>query len=236
MKAIRYIIFIPIIYAIIALVYNLLPLSLLGLMSLSRFWLIILLIFFGGLTVGLFTLLPGGLTWLSAKISPNKEFAFYSILTISVILGISQIISYWTNPDLTQNGFNIFLAVMLTCLTIGFAASLSMGAGIEIFEEKSESLYTVLSIGTFVFYIGIFLVFCLLSTKISYINPDKTYSWYSGIWHGIFVIPHWVVSWFTDEVYCKAPNSSTAYSIWWWISFIFIGLGMLGGGNRRREY
>ena len=114
MKAIRYIIFIPIIFVIIALVYTLLPFSLFGLMNLSKFWLIVLLIFFGGLTVSLFAFLPGGITWLSAKISPNKEFAFYSILTISVLLGILQIYSYWTNPDLTQNGFGTFLGIMLT--------------------------------------------------------------------------------------------------------------------------
>ena len=80
MKAIRYIIFIPIIFVIVALVYTLLPMSLFALMGLSKFWLIVLLIFFGGLAVGIFALLPGGITWLSAKISPNKEFAFYSIL------------------------------------------------------------------------------------------------------------------------------------------------------------
>ncbi len=236
MKVIRYIIFIPIIFVIVALVYTLLPMSLFALMGLSKFWIIVLLIFFGGLAVGIFALLPGGITWLSAKISPNKEFAFYSILTISVLLGISQIYSYWTNLDLTENGFGIFLGIMLTCLTIGFASSLSLGAGIEMFEEKEESLGILLSIGSFIFYIGIFFAFCLLSTKICYINPDKTYTWYSGIWHGIFVIPHWVVSWFSDDIYCKAPYSTIGYSIWWWISFIFIGLGMLGGGNRRREY
>lgn len=212
-------------------------------MSLSKFWLIVFLIFFGGLTVGIFGLLPAGITWLSAKISPNRKFAFYSILTISVLLGISQIYGYWTNPDLTENGFGIFLGVMLTSLTIGFASSLSVGAGIEMSEEKEASLgiieaslENIMTIGTIIFYIGIFLTFCLLSTKICYINPDKTYTWYSGIWHGIFVIPHWVVSWFSDDIYCKAPNSTTAYSIWWWISFIFNGLGMLVGRNRRREY
>lgn len=236
MKAIRYIIFIPIIYLIIFLVYSLIPISLFGLMSLSKFWIIILLIFFGGLAVGLFQLLPGGITWLSAKISPSKNFAFYSILTISVLLCISKIIYYWTMTDAYEDNFGIFFAILLTCLTIGFAVSLSIGAGIEMFEEKEASLGIILSLGTIIFYIGIFLAFCLLSTKICYINPDKTYTWYSGIWHGIFVIPHWVVSWFSDDIYCKAPNSTTAYSIWWWISFIFIGLGMLGGGNRRREY
>lgn len=237
MKAIRYIIFIPIIFLIIGTVYNLLPWSLFHLMSLSKFWLIILLIFFGGLTIAIFQLLPGVITWLSAKISPNKNFAFYSILIISVLLAIIKIYSYWTTPEITENGFSTFLGILLTCLTIGFAASLSVGAGIEIFEEKGASLGIILSTGAIIFYIGIFLAFCLLSTKICDINPEETYSWYSGIWHGIFVIPHWVVSWFSDDIYCKAPNSTTAYSIFWWFSFIFMGLGILGGGNRReREY
>ena len=51
MKAIRYIIFIPIIFLIIATVYTLLPMALFGLMGLSKMWLIILLIFFGGLLI-----------------------------------------------------------------------------------------------------------------------------------------------------------------------------------------
>jgi len=224
------------IFVIVALVYTLLPLSLFGLMSMSKFWLIILLIFFGGLVIGLFTLLPGGISWLSAKISPSKDFAFYSILTISVLLGISQIYGYWINPVLIENGFGIFLGIMLTCLTVGFAASLSVGAGIELFEEKEASLGIILLIGTIIFYVGIFLAFCLLSTKICYINPVKSYKWYSGVWHGIFVIPHWIVSWFSDDIYCKAPNATTAYSIWWWISFIFGGLSILGGGRRNRDY
>ena len=237
MKAIRFLIFIPLIFLIIGLIYTLLPMSLFYLMTLSKFWLIILLLFFGGSVVGAFQFLPGVITWLSAKISPNENFAFYTILTISIILGIFQIHSFWTSPNIQETGFGTFLGIMLTCLTIGLGASFSVGAGIEMFEEKSGSLKVILSIGAIIFYIGIFLAFCLLSTKICYINPEKTYSWYSGIWHGIFVIPHWIVSWFTDDIYCKAPNSTISYSIWWWISFIFVGLGMFGGGNRReREY
>jgi hypothetical protein len=220
---------------IIGAVYTLLPLALFGLMGLSKFWLIILLIFFGGLAVGVFQLLPGGLAWLSAKISPNEIFAYYSILTISVLLSIVQIYGYWTAPDITASGIGYFLGIMLTCLTIGFATSFSVGAGIQMFDEKSSSLSIILVIGSFFFYISIFLAFCLLSTKIAYINPDKTYTWYSGIWHGIFVIPHWIISWFSDDIYCKAPNSTTAYSIWWWISFIFFGLSILGGGSRQRN-
>jgi hypothetical protein len=241
MKAIRYIIFIPIIFVIVGLVYTLLPLSLFGLMALSQFWIIILLIVFGGLTVAIFGFLPGGITWLSAKISPNKNFAFYSILTISVLLGVSQIYGYWTNPDLTENGIGRLLGILLTCLTIGFATSLSVGAGIEMFEEEQATLDTILSIGSIIFFIGIFLAFSLLSIKICYINPDKTYTWGSGIWHGLFVIPHWIVSWFSDDMYCKAPTTTIAYSIWWWLGFIFGGLSIfrffiLRFFSRNRDY
>lgn len=176
MKAIRYIIFIPIIFLIIATIYTLLPMALFGLMSLSKIWIIILLIFFGGLVVAIFQLLPGGIAWLSAKISPGENFAYYAILTISILLSIVQIYGYWTAPDITASGFGKFLGIMLTCLTIGFAASFSVGAGIQMFEEKGASLGIILAIGTFIFYIGIFLAFCLLSTKICYINPDKTYT------------------------------------------------------------
>lgn len=91
------------------------------------------------LAVVLFQLLPGGITWLSAKISPSKNFAYYSILTISVLLGISKIINYRTMTGVYEDNFRVFFAILLTCLTIGFDVSLSVGAGIEMFEEKEEN-------------------------------------------------------------------------------------------------
>lgn len=231
MKLIRYVIFIPIILLIVALIYTLLPLSLAILTNLSRFWLIIFLIFFGGLATLIFSLLPGGITWLSAKISPSKKFAFYYTSITSVIFGIYSIYSYLVTPELTDNGYGVFLSIILICLTIGFATSLSLGAGLEMIEYN-PTFQTILTIGTVFFYVGIFLVFCLLSTRISYINPDKTYYWYSGIWHGIFVVPHWIFSWFDEDIYCKAPNSTTAYSIWWWVVSIFTVLSTLGSRAR----
>ena len=51
MNAIRYIVFIPVIFIIIALVYTFLPMSLFALMDLSEFWLVVLLIFFGSIFV-----------------------------------------------------------------------------------------------------------------------------------------------------------------------------------------
>jgi hypothetical protein len=238
MKAVRYIIFIPIIYVIIGIVYTLLPWPLIGLMSMSEFWLIFLLVIFGSIAVVAFHLLPGGIAWLSAKISPSKNFAFYSILVISILMGITAINHFWNMPEINENGLGIFFSIILTCLTIGFTASFSVGAGIEMFEEKKMVMSIFFIIGTIIFYIGIFLAFCLLTTKICYINPDRSYAWYSGIWHGLFILPHWIVSWFSDEIYCKAPNATVAYSIWWWVTLIFSILIMIGGGSRNsnRDY
>ena len=196
---------------------------------------IILLIFFGSLIVGAFVFLPGWISMLCSKISPNKTFAFYTIFIISVVLGALTIFDFWTRPELSENGLGMFFSIMLTCLTIGFATSLSVGAGIQMLDEPKPIFSILMMLGSIIFYLGIFLAFCLLSTKLCYINPEKSYKWYSGIWHGIFVIPHWVMSWFTDDIYCKAPIRTTAYHIWWWISFIFLGFSILGGGNRQRN-
>jgi hypothetical protein len=64
------------------------------------------------------------------------------------------------------------------------------------------------------------------------IDPNKYYLWYHGFWHGIFVIPRWIFSFFDSSIYCKAPNSSFAYVICWWISFLTIGLSV---SNSRKK-
>ncbi len=235
MNAVRNIILIPIVFVIIALVYTLIPLGIIGLMSLSKFWVIFLLIFFGGLIVVAFVFLPGAITWLASKISPNRTFAFYTIFIISLVLGLLTIEDFWTRPEFNENTLGLFFKIMLSCLTIGFATSFSVGAGIDLSEEPKPIFGFLTVAGSIVFYLGIFLAFCLLSNRICYINPEKTYTWYSGIWHGIFVIPNWVMTWFADDIYCKAPLRTAAYHVWWWISFIFIGLSVFGGGSNQRN-
>jgi hypothetical protein len=233
MKIIRYIFFIPFIFLIVSLIYNIIPAAIYELLTLSRTKQIVFLIFFGAITVGVFQFLPVAITWLSAKISPSKNFAFYSILVISVVLAIMDIYEFWSIPQILDNGLDVLIVVILTCLIIGFATSLSVGAGLEMFEKKEGSLSIISLIGFIIFYIGIFFMFCLLTSQICDINPDKSYSWYSGILHGIFVIPNWIVSLFSDDFYCKAPKSTIGYSIWWWITFIFIGMNIFSFGNSR---
>ena len=42
---------------------------------------------------------------------------------------------------------------------------------------------------------------CFMGWYLCDINPNDTYSWYSGIWHGLFFIPNWLRSWFGDAMY-----------------------------------
>lgn len=63
------------------------------------------------------------------------------------------------------------------------------------------------------------------------INPMKTYSWYAGIWHGLFFVPNFILSLFTDTLY-KANSSTTMYNVFWWIFAIINVLGTLLGSKR----
>jgi hypothetical protein len=235
MKAIRFLIFIPIILLIIETLFFLMPMSLIWLIGLSKFWLIIMTIFFGAALMGIYLFIPGSITYLIAKISPNKYFAFYVTLTFSFLLAISHIYYFWTTNDLVQSGLGTIYRIIFSCLTASFAISISFGAGSVLIEEKETQIVQLVKIGSLFFYVGVLLMFCLISVKICYINPDKNYGWLSGIWHGIFVLPNWIASWFLDNIYCKAPHASIGYTIWWWISFILIGLGIFKSRKLRDE-
>lgn len=81
------------------------------------------------------------------------------------------------------------------------------------------------------------LVYCFLGWLLCDIDPDKEYTWYSGIWHGLFFVINFVRSWFTDALY-KAETYTTAYNVFYWIFSILSVLGFLFGGysSSRREY
>lgn len=234
MKALNSTLFFVINFVVIALVYYLIPHILVELMSLSNFWLIVLIILFGGALIGIFHFSPIALRWLSSKLSINPTFSFYSIFILSFGLALLRIIAYWIVLDIGEYTFDLFLLLMLSFLTLGFASSFSMGSALEL-ETNDKLFFSISFIGPILFYIGVFMVFCLLSTKIAHVNPSKEYSWYVGIWHGLFAIPKWVVSWFTDGMYFKSANSGSGYSIFWWITFILVLLGAFGGGNSRRN-
>lgn len=65
------------------------------------------------------------------------------------------------------------------------------------------------------------LIEMVVSMGLSYfvcdIVPDETYSWYSGIWHGLFFLPNWMWNGFNDDILYKANSYTSAYNFWWWV-------------------
>jgi len=58
------------------------------------------------------------------------------------------------------------------------------------------------------------------------IDPEKSYFWISGIWHGLFFLPNFILSMFTDHTF-KAETYSGAYNFFWWIATIFSTISSL---------
>lgn len=77
------------------------------------------------------------------------------------------------------------------------------------------------------------LVYCFVGWLFCNIDPGETYSWFSGIWHGIFFIPNLLRSIFTDALF-KAQSYTDAYNVFWWISVIFSITGGAFTGLFRR--
>ena len=73
------------------------------------------------------------------------------------------------------------------------------------------------------------LVYSFLGWLLCDINPHETYSWYSGIWHGLFFVCNWIRSWFGDALY-KAEMYTTAYNVFYWIFSIISTIGFVFGG------
>lgn len=81
------------------------------------------------------------------------------------------------------------------------------------------------------------VVYCVLGKLLCDIDPNVEYTWYSGIWHGLFFVANFVRSWFTDALY-KAEIYTSGYNVCYWIFSIWTVLGCLfgGAGNVRRRY
>lgn len=237
MKTIRNILFIPIIYTLIFYLFYSIPYLLELIFSLEDSTLIIVMFLFGGGLVGLYYVIPGGIIFLANKISSSLLFSFYSTLIITLGLGFYNIFKFWTTIDSSSiMGMGLYVQCVLTSLTIGFISSIiiSLFSNAEDYlSEKFDIPMSILMmIGGKIFSIGVFLIFCFISIQLCEVRIDKEYSWYSGIWHGIFVFPKWIFSLFIDApIYFKAPESTLAYKIFWWISLIIFPLGFFGSRN-----
>lgn len=66
------------------------------------------------------------------------------------------------------------------------------------------------------------------------INPEKTYSWYSGIWQGMFLPVNFIRSLFFDDVLYKANLYTATYNVFYWIFGILSVSSFLFGGGKER--
>ncbi|MBD5320424.1 MAG: hypothetical protein HDS07_05980 [Bacteroides sp.] len=74
------------------------------------------------------------------------------------------------------------------------------------------------------------LVYSFFGWLLCDIDSAKEYTWYSGIWHGMFFIPNLIRSWFGDAIY-KAETYTTGYNVFFWIFSILSVIYFLFGGN-----
>lgn len=75
--------------------------------------------------------------------------------------------------------------------------------------------------------IVILIIYCVIGWCFCDIDPVKEYSWYSGIWHGIFSAANAVKCIFTDSLF-KAEEYTTAYNVFYWIFSIISDLIVAG--------
>ena len=132
MKFLRYLIFIPICLVALGFSYWIFGLLLSWFIGLSTFWLIAILVLFGSTIWGVFKGFSAILVGLTSKLSPNFEFAFWTILVLSIINGIWSIINAWS-MNINYNGKVILGAIVFTILIIELTIALILGAA--AFEE-----------------------------------------------------------------------------------------------------
>lgn len=98
-------------------------------------------------------------------------------------------------------------------------------------------VFIILAILTFVFgprLLIMILVSGLIGWLLCDIDIDKEYSWYSGIWQGLFFVPNFIRYLVWDTPY-KADIYTIGYNIWYWILSIISTLGFLFGGRQPRH-
>ncbi len=103
-------------------------------------------------------------------------------------------------------------------------------AYIEEIDKKKDGPFKIKKILRFIF-ISFLLGFCLpiaivvgveigLAWLLCNIDTGDTYSWISGFFHGLFIVPNYVRHLFSEDILYFAEYHTTAYTIFYWISAI----------------
>ena len=72
----------------------------------------------------------------------------------------------------------------------------------------------------------IIILFIVIYYLVAYffcsIDPNVSYSWYYGIWHGLFLFPNAIMGLFSDSIYSKAPQGTTAYYVFYYVTIVIV--------------
>jgi len=129
MKYLRYLLFVPVTFIIISLIYLLFSFLLYWFIGLSKFWLIVILVFFGGTIWQIFKILSALIMNFTSKISPSFEFAFWTIIVLSILNGILAIVNAWS-MDISYSSKVVFGAIIYSVLVFELTLALIIGSTI----------------------------------------------------------------------------------------------------------
>lgn len=185
-----------------------------------------------------------------------QGYSFGKYIIIDVIISILFLLGYvimaWRLLISREkaNGWDavgVVLAIILSLLTIGSAIAfknilaaipilLYVYAIIRLSGKNSSGIYMFsgcfLGLSILIRWMVWMVVTILLTRLLCNINPEKTYHWWNGIWHGLFFPSNLVLHWFRNDILFKAPLHSGGYNFFFWFSAISTILCTLGGGRR----
>lgn len=103
---------------------------------------------------------------------------------------------------------------------------------IKELDRQKDGPFKIKKISRFLF-ISFLLNFCLaiimaigleigIAWLICNINAYDSYSWLSGIFHGLFIVPNFIRHLFNEDILYFAEIHTTAYTIFYWLTAIFI--------------
>lgn len=128
-KIVRYLLFIPLCFFAIKLIYFLFGLLLAWFVGLNIFWIIVLFLISGSVVWGLFKYVSYIIIYLSSLLSPNANFAFWTITSISVINGILDVVNLRSDIEFRERV--AFVQILAVLLIIELTYALISGAAIN---------------------------------------------------------------------------------------------------------
>lgn len=148
----------------------------------------------------------------------NYSILFYiisSLTTLLIVLAITCA-KKWVGGILVLFLLSLFLA-RNSIDRILFSSCIG-GIGMSVFSSYKEIGIFILNFIAFVLKIAVSMVVAGLLCNV---KENELYVWYSGVWHGLFAIPNFIRGLFWDNVSCFANVHTVAYTIFYWIAFLF---------------